>query len=311
VTLAYFAVATLAIQLTGQAGNVAALWFAGAVLLAALMRHEPSAWPALLLLGLVADLAASLFNGSRPPVALAVASADVLEVLLAAAALRRLAGDGPRLASAGWMGLFALAALLAPAAAAALGAGLLALLGEAPFAVTWPLWFAADALGLLIATPFLLSWTDPELRPDGSARALLTALLLGGLVLAVALLVFVRGDAASLFLTFPVLLLATFGAGLPGATAGAVALAGVALWSTLGARARSWRWPSPSRTWSRASRPCSSTSRRSCSRACPWRWSWRSARPSRPACARPARRPRRRDGRPSGRAGPRATSWPP
>jgi signal transduction histidine kinase len=193
VTLAYFAVATLAIQLTGQAGNVAALWFAGAVLLAALMRHEPSAWPALLLLGLVADLAASLFNGSRPPVALAVASADVLEVLLAAAALRRLAGDGPRLASAGWMGLFALAALLAPAAAAALGAGLLALLGEAPFAVTWPLWFAADALGLLIATPFLLSWTDPELRPDGSARALLTALLLGGLVLAVALLVFVRG----------------------------------------------------------------------------------------------------------------------
>jgi hypothetical protein len=36
-----------------------------------------------------------------------------------------------------------------------------------------------------------------------------------------------------LFLTFPVLLLATFGAGLPGATAGAVALAGVALWTTL------------------------------------------------------------------------------
>jgi signal transduction histidine kinase len=52
-------------------------------------------------------------------------------------------------------------------------------------------------------------------------------------VLAVALLVLTRGDDAYLFLTFPVLLLAAFGAGLPGATAGAVALAGVALWTTL------------------------------------------------------------------------------
>jgi hypothetical protein len=164
VALAYFAAAVLAITLTGQAGNVAALWFAGAVLLAALLRHEPPAWPVLLLLCWVADVASNLLNGGRLPVALAVASADILEVLLAAAALRRLAGDGPRLVSAGWMGLFALAALLAPVPAAALGAGLLALLGEAPFAATWGLWYAADALGLLIATPFLLSWSDPELR---------------------------------------------------------------------------------------------------------------------------------------------------
>jgi integral membrane sensor domain MASE1 len=147
VALAYFAAAVLAITLTGQAGNVAALWFAGAVLLAALLRHEPPAWPALLLLCWVADVASNLLNGGRLPVALAVASADILEVLLAAAALRRLAGDGPRLVSAGWMGLFALAALLAPVPAAALGAGLLALLGEAPFAATWGFWYAADALG--------------------------------------------------------------------------------------------------------------------------------------------------------------------
>jgi signal transduction histidine kinase/ActR/RegA family two-component response regulator/HPt (histidine-containing phosphotransfer) domain-containing protein len=236
VALAYFAAAALAITLTGQAGNVAALWFAGAVLLAALLRHEPPAWPALLLLCWVADVASNLLNGGRLPVALAVASADILEVLLAAAALRRLAGDGPRLVSAGWMGLFALAALLAPVPAAALGAGLLALLGEAPFAATWGFWYAADALGLLIVTPFLLSWTDPALRHDHPLRTALDAAACAGLVVAVAWFQFGHERLPLLFLAFPFLLLATFRAGLPGATAATVALAAVAFWFTLRGR---------------------------------------------------------------------------
>jgi integral membrane sensor domain MASE1 len=192
VPLTYSRRRCLAITLTGQAGNVAALWFASAVLLAALLRHEPPAWPGLLLLTAGADFAANALLSEGPAVALGIAATDNLEVLLVAATLYRLAGDGPRLASSRWLGLFGLACLLVPTLSSTAGAGLLALAHGAPFLATWTTWYLAAALGLLIVTPVLLSWTDPELRDDSPGRAALPALLLAGLVLAVTLLVFAR-----------------------------------------------------------------------------------------------------------------------
>lgn len=40
--LAYFAAAVFAIYLSGQAGNIASLWFANAITLAVLLRHDIS-----------------------------------------------------------------------------------------------------------------------------------------------------------------------------------------------------------------------------------------------------------------------------
>src|SRR5689334_24642649 len=90
--LTCFAAAALAIDLTGRTDNVAAVWYANAILLAALLRHPPRAWPALLLLAGAANVADDLLFGSSLTLSLGFTGLDLLEALLAASALRRLGG---------------------------------------------------------------------------------------------------------------------------------------------------------------------------------------------------------------------------
>ena len=63
VPLSYFAAAMFGIYLTGQAGNVAALWLSGSILLTALIRHEPATWPVFLSLTAAVDVAANVLVG--------------------------------------------------------------------------------------------------------------------------------------------------------------------------------------------------------------------------------------------------------
>src|SRR4051794_12804937 len=153
--LAYFAAAALAIDLTGRTDNVAAVWYANAILLAALLRHPPRAWPALLLLAGAANVADDLLFGSSLALSLGFTGRDLLEALLAASVLRRLGGGRPRLGSVPEVVLFVGVALLAPTSTATLGAGLLGLAYGAPFVATWRVLYVANALGLVTVTPFL------------------------------------------------------------------------------------------------------------------------------------------------------------
>lgn len=233
VPLTYFVAAVCAIYLGGQAGNISSLWPAGAILLAALLRNRPSTWPILLLLGCAADFGANLFMGSTPKAAIGVAFVDALEALLVAVALHRLAGAEPWFTSTRWMAVFGISSVLASVVVAFLGSSWLATLGEAPFAASWKLWTVADALGLIIVTPFLLSWTEPVLRRLHGSRTLVEAIGLACVVAAVAFLIFTNAKLPFLFLVFPFLLLITFRAGLPGATIGTATLALIASWFTL------------------------------------------------------------------------------
>jgi hypothetical protein len=82
--------------------------------------------------------------------------------------------------------------------------------------------------------PAQLDRPGPAPRPPAPHRAGRGAC--AGLVVAVAWFQFGHERLPLLFLAFPVLLLATFRAGLPGATAATVALAAVAFWFTLRGR---------------------------------------------------------------------------
>jgi integral membrane sensor domain MASE1 len=63
--LACFTAAALILKWMSELDSMPVLWFANAILLAALLRHEPAVWPALLLLGGAAGLAANLLFGPR------------------------------------------------------------------------------------------------------------------------------------------------------------------------------------------------------------------------------------------------------
>lgn len=231
--LSYFAAAVFAIYLSGQAGNIASLWLANAIVVAALLRNRAETWPVLLLLGGAADFAANIVMGSNAAAASGVAVADQFQALAVAVAVDWLGGSKSWFTSSRWMAVFAASCVAAPAATALAGTAWLFLLGEAPFGVTWKLWFVADTLGLVIVTPLLLVWTEDSLRSNNSRARLLEVALQTCVVGAVAIFVFAQGTMPLLFLVFPFLLLITFRGGLLGATAGIVALAIIAMWFTL------------------------------------------------------------------------------
>lgn len=230
--LAYFAAAAFSIHLTGHSGNIAAVWLASGILLATLLRNRVATWPVLVGLAVAADMAANLLLGGNVWAAAGVALADAAEPLLVAAAMRRYTGGTPWFASGRWMVSFALASVLAAAAASFLGSAWLATLGEAPFTTTWRTWLVADALGLMLVTPLLLGWSEPALRGGLSSRRLWEALLLIGVIAGVSCFAF-TGSLPLLFLAFPFVALLTLRLGLLGATAGAFALAVPAVWFTL------------------------------------------------------------------------------
>lgn len=228
--LAYFHTAVLAIKLSGYSGNIAAFWLGGALLTAALLRHDTVFWPALLTLAGCADVAANLLMGSSPKITFVVAPLDVLEGLIVAAGMRRFQTAAPWYGSVRNISLFGFFIVAACSASSLLGSLWLNHLGVAPFAETWRLWAAADVLGLVIVTPFLLSWTDKALQDQRSARKLGELVALSLAVATVTVLIFTTALPIA-FLVFPFLALLTLRTGLSGATAGVaiLALVGVSL----------------------------------------------------------------------------------
>jgi signal transduction histidine kinase/DNA-binding NarL/FixJ family response regulator len=230
-TLACFTASALVLKWMSEFATMPMLWFANPILLAALLRHEPAAWPALLLLGGAANEAAHLLFA--PEGSFLLVAGALLEVTVAATLLRRLS-DVDNLFIGRWHGMqFVLVALLAPALPATSGAAVHAVLHGMPFVATWQVWVACDALSILLVTPLILSWTDPALRRARSLRTVLEAVAFAGLVLVVALVIFQQPNPAFLFLVFPFLLLGSFRAGLPGASAASTTLALVAVWFTV------------------------------------------------------------------------------
>jgi integral membrane sensor domain MASE1 len=210
VSLAYFTAAIFCINLAGEANNIASLWLPNAIGLVALLRHRPAVWPILLLLQGIADLSANVLMGSTLPAALGVAAADMLEVLLVAAALHWSSDDKPWFISPRWMLVFAVASVCATAAAAFLGTGWLFLLGqETAFDATWRIWFVADTLGLIVVTPLLLSWTEKTLKDEFTwSRLLEVGLLISIMALIIAFAFSLKPGSLS-FLVFPFLMIIT------------------------------------------------------------------------------------------------------
>ena len=171
VLLSCFAFAASAIDVFGA--NVP-IWFANAVALAALVRHRPGQWKLVLIAAAIADAGARLLFGGVSDLPLALS--DLVDILLAAAAIHLSGGIRAPLFAGGQLARLILACMLAPAVGSLLAAGWLASADGSLFMHIWITRYLASTLGLLVLTPFLLSWTDPELRRAELTReALLSA----------------------------------------------------------------------------------------------------------------------------------------
>ncbi|MBA3773143.1 MAG: response regulator [Ramlibacter sp.] len=230
VALAFLATAAFAMKTFGTNTPV---WYANAVVLVALLKHPRATWPVFLGVVWITDMFAIRAFGDGGPAAL-LALCDLGEIALAAALIDRAGGIKAPVFS-GPQGVRVVSAcLLVPILSSGAGAALLWSFEGAPFLASWRIWYSASALGLVLVAPFLLIWSDPNLRKQAS-EALTpgkTAVLIAASLLA-AFLVGQDLHHPLLFLSFPAVLIMTWTFGILGTTVGVLAVSAAALWATL------------------------------------------------------------------------------
>lgn len=208
-TLAYIAAAVLSLELSRQPGSVASIWYANALAVAALAHRRQRDWPVLLLAVTLAIAASNALWGDQVLLALSFTPANLIEVSLAAAALRRAGLHRSGVGSATTLGW----ALLLAALAAPLLSATVALLTVGPiigqgFTGLWLPWLEGSTIGALSALPLalLIAGEGPlavrRLAGNALAWALLCAAV-GATLLAAAYLPY-----PMVFITLPLIMAA-------------------------------------------------------------------------------------------------------
>lgn len=226
---AYFA---LAAWTTAVFGSNPPVRLANAVALVVFLRLRPSTWPLLCAIVLATGAAARAWSGASSPWLAGLV--NTCEVLVSAAILVHGRPLGKPWYLDASIPRFLAAWLLVPALSGVAGALLQAPGALADFLDAWRVWYGASALGLLIATPLLLSWTDHGIR-DAALAALSRRrawLVVPGMLLA-ALGLLQHQLPPLMFLVFPLALLLTWRLGLVGATAVLVAAGAAGTAATL------------------------------------------------------------------------------
>ena len=233
----YYAAARLGLRYASIGQSVSLIWPPSGVAFAALVLVGYRYWPGVTLGAFLANAATSI----PLPATVAIACGNTLGALVAAAVLRRRAGERPELGDLRTVrNLVLLAAPLGALLSAVFGSLSLSLTGSLPtdLSTSVAVWFAGDLLGMLVVSPVLLAWATP--RHDGeSTRRLLELLLLCAGTAAAAEIGLGRlgstflGEVHYPYLLFPFVIWAALRFGTRGASLMTLTLAAVAVWRTV------------------------------------------------------------------------------
>ncbi|NPV00524.1 MAG: PAS domain S-box protein [Brevinematales bacterium] len=137
-----------------------AIWPAGGIGLAALLLNPKRLWPAILITLFIAGNTANLIEGRPLLNSLGFMTANILESFGSAWLITRLCGQKIRFTRIKEIFALILAATVLNFFTGLLGAGTAALSNTASFWSFLGAWWIADGLGILIVTPFIVSWSD-------------------------------------------------------------------------------------------------------------------------------------------------------
>ena len=225
-----FVLAAAMIQHLSFQGNLASVWPANAVILAQLLGRPVRDWGRFLLGGFAAIVAAGIVTRGTLPGPIGFGVANILEVAFAGWMLRgSVDRNGRLLHRHASVGRFAVCAgLFAPAFGALLGALIASAVLGLPWSTSFATKFSADALGLLIFTPFFFGLFHGDYLASiraASRGERAQMLLLYATVLAVSLGVFGQDRFPLLFLPMVPLMLVAFRFGWQGTTLGVMLVA--------------------------------------------------------------------------------------
>ncbi len=214
ITIGYLVAGRMGLSLAYVNESTSAVWPPAGIAVASLLVFGRRVWPAI-------GLGALLVNVSTPVgllPALAIAAGNTLEGLAAAWLTGRFARGRAAFERTGDVLKFsALAAIVAPAIAATIGAAVLLASGpasEADVAAIWVTWWLGDAVGIVVVAPLIVLWAKPAQRRL-TLRFALEVLALMACVAGIADVVFGGSGLAELrlsvgFLIVPVFLWAAF-----------------------------------------------------------------------------------------------------
>jgi integral membrane sensor domain MASE1 len=211
----YLAGALAAIELTREAGNIAAIWPANAVLLAVLLRSDIRDWPIYTFGCATANLAANMLYGATLLVAAGFTLVHMMEILSGCLLVRYACNPPISLGNIRQFVSFALlAGLIAPAIGASGGAALVSLAFDASYWAAWKVWWIADAVGVLIVAPPLLCWDRGRIRELILARDFVEKVFLLLVAIVATWVLFSQSAIPWLFLIPPILTWAAIRMGL-------------------------------------------------------------------------------------------------
>jgi signal transduction histidine kinase len=218
--LLVFAAASVTTMLGHFTGQITGIWIANAVLLSFLLKCPRWQWPQILAAGLIGNLAADATHGYGLLAAFYMSTSNLVEVVLMAAVLRGFKLDREFARPKSLLWFYALAAGPAPVLSAALATAAFHFTYGYTFFPEAFDWYAADALGLVIFTPLLMTVRWRALRRMFAREEVIESVLLVGVAVAAILLNFFLRAYPFAFLFFPVVVLLTFRRGFAGGAIG-------------------------------------------------------------------------------------------
>jgi PAS domain S-box-containing protein len=231
VGVAYFVAAKLSLRLSLVGENITPLWPPTGIALVAFLLRGRRLWPGVAL----AAFAVNLPITETPLAAATTAVGNTLAPLLAATLLLRV-GFHPeidRMRDA--LAIVFLGALLSMTVSASIGAATLLVTGAIPrseFLAAWSVWWAGDAMGILVVAPFLLtlsSLREPSFLFGREGVEALGFLALVGVVTAYVL----SADQPLLFAVLPVIGLTAWRVQQRGAAPAALIVSILATWAAV------------------------------------------------------------------------------
>lgn len=200
-------------------GQYTGIWISNAIFAAALMHHRRKDWAIITLTGFAANVMADTV-GYGLLHALIYSSINVIEVLALAIPLRYFRMDQDFTRSSALLAFYALAIGPTPMIGALISGAYFHFLHGKPFIDVALNWYTADALGLVLVVPPLMTVRWQAIRTMfGRDQIVWTCIFLGVMATTMVINFFARNYPLA-FLFFPAAMLLTFQRGFAGGTLG-------------------------------------------------------------------------------------------
>jgi PAS domain S-box-containing protein len=239
----YYGAARLGLLLAFQNTNASPVWPPSGIAFAMILLLGYRVWPGIIIGAFLANVVVFLANktadtGSIVAVSSFIATGNTLEAVSGAFLLHRFVGFRNPLNRSRDVFIFVSVALLMCLVSSTIGPISLCLTGIAPWSLyrtIWFTWWLGDTVGILVLTPFLLSWYKlPLVR--WRSRLFVELVLFLVLLFAVCQIVFGRWFPISYpqaFILIPFIVWAAFRFGQSAVVLSTLLVSGVAIWGTI------------------------------------------------------------------------------